>query len=76
MLRLVGSMGLANPWPQRADHGAGCRSCQAIMGSAIMGSAIMVLALAATVAGNVTSFARSAMTCGQNNTDYMKSVLH
>jgi len=47
----------------------------AIMGSAIMGSAIMVLALAATVAGNVTSFARPAMTCGQNRTDCMKSVL-
>jgi hypothetical protein len=47
----------------------------AIMGSAIMGSAIMGSAWRATVAGNVTSFARSAMTCGQNNTDYMKSVL-
>ena len=71
VLRLVGSMGLASPWPRRADHGAGSG-----LGSAIMGSAIMGSAWPATVAGNVTSFARSAMTCGQNRTDCMKSVLH
>ena len=60
--------GLASPWPRRADHGLGA----VLPGD---GSAIMVLAWPATVAGNVTSFARSAMTCGQNRPDCMKSVL-
>ncbi len=68
--------GLASPWPRRADHGAGCQAMvSAIMVSAIMVLAIMGLAWRATVAGNVTSFARSAMTCGQNRPDCMKSVL-